>query len=111
MIGQNVRYAENGEFDFIVSILKTSTRRINVDRDFLCTGTLVSQKHVLTVEHCFQFVTVEFSEVHIGSNDLRLGNVFYPERLISYFVWATHRRKRLSQRHDIAIVKVNLSDL
>jgi secreted trypsin-like serine protease len=107
MFGENVRYANQGEFPFVVSIKRISFNNSEPENYHICTGTLVSNKDVLTAEHCSDNLLISDIEVIVGSNDIREGKQYNVSWWITYNTWISMKKKK-SQYHnnDIMMLRV-----
>jgi hypothetical protein len=76
MFGENVGLAHEGEFPYIVSVRRANPNNRDTEKDHVCTGVLVSNKDVVTVEHCFRHLRISNTEIIAGTNDLREGNIY-----------------------------------
>jgi V8-like Glu-specific endopeptidase len=77
-------------------------------KSILCSGVLITQSHVLTVEHCITHLSYSILEVLVGPGELSQTVSYYPIWWISFNQWASTRRpNRIEAYNDIAILKVN----
>jgi secreted trypsin-like serine protease len=108
MVGENVRQAKEHEFPYIVSIKIINNGNREPENDHGCTGTILSQKDVLTVAHGLDNIPMIKIEVVVGSNDIRQGRKYHPYDFITFNSWAQKKKKRTQYaNNDIAILKVN----
>jgi hypothetical protein len=108
MFGENVRLAQNGEFPFVVSIKRRNLFTILQENNHACSGVLVSNKDIITVNHCFQNVRDYITEVIVGSNDLCLGTIHYVSQWLSFNQWSTIRNVETNYiTNDIAMIRVS----
>ncbi|XP_011493785.1 PREDICTED: uncharacterized protein LOC105359008 [Ceratosolen solmsi marchali] len=107
LIGEGVREAGENEFGYVVSIRRTSTLEIPIQRLHRCTATLISKQDVITAEHCLRNMLPTAFKIMIGSNDLTRSIETFPLFLITYNDWASNQRIRTEFRiNDIAFVKI-----
>ncbi|XP_011495204.1 PREDICTED: trypsin delta/gamma-like [Ceratosolen solmsi marchali] len=107
MVGNNVRPIQEDEFRYVVCILKDNPRASWED-NILCSGTLISSHHILTVEHCFATVDVQTKVVvTIGGQNFDNGLRHYPTWWVSFHQWTVGQGQEfLSGIHDILIVRI-----
>ena len=106
MTGPGVRQVHGNEFPFVVSIGVISDR--DAELNHICTGSLISRRHILTASHCMEDLKLGLVQVSIGSSDLRAAEKFQVNWWITYDNWLEDNGipddLRLS---DIAIITVN----
>jgi hypothetical protein len=74
----------------------------------LCTGVLVSQTHILTVESCLQNVAANRIEFLIGPGDLSRSTSYYSMWWLSFNSWSEqNNRPIITPNNNIAIIKVS----
>lgn len=98
--GENVRDSEINEFPSVVSIgVKDNTH--------VCTGTLITSKHVLTAAHCLTIVNPAITEIIVGSIDREHGKIHHASHWIAYAEWKNRSNNEYNPlEHDIAIITV-----
>jgi hypothetical protein len=103
--------AEPNEFSFMVSIMNIQSGGLNVTRDLICSGTLISYEDVLTSEHCFNVAETSVGFVIIlGSINLLQGIKYYISWWITYDQWAIETKTFIKYvENDIAILRVSYS--
>ncbi|XP_011495552.1 PREDICTED: chymotrypsin-2-like [Ceratosolen solmsi marchali] len=107
MYGEYVRLAYSEEFPYVVSIKRFNNTNPEPETDHICTGVLVSHKHVLTIENCFDYLENYTTEVLIGRQNIRLCKKYYVAWWMSYTAWATLRNiKPEFLKNDITIIKL-----
>jgi hypothetical protein len=108
MIGENVRFAREKEFPFVVSI-----KRMNSDNDLsedghICTGVLVSNQNVLTIHHCFEYMQNYVTEILIGRSNLMKCHKYFVSWWLSYNDWASSRNIIPQfKTNDITMIRVS----
>jgi secreted trypsin-like serine protease len=108
MIGQAVRQARENEFPFVVPLLFNNHHTVDLMR--FCTGTLITNKDVLTAEHCLEHKEPEDVVVLVGTIDLSRGTKCYVKWWITYNQWALLDGINIEfQKNDLAIIRVNYS--
>ncbi|XP_058800808.1 chymotrypsin-1-like [Phymastichus coffea] len=106
LIGTKVRDARPNELPFVVSIARRAQSNDThfVNRHF-CTGTLISRRSILTVEHCFGGLALSDIEIIAGSEDVSLGDKYYPESWITYKEWKKNKKGYMEfLHHDIIVL-------
>jgi hypothetical protein len=89
MFGENVRHAQPREYSYIVSIKRVNPTNEEVEHDHVCTGVLVSNQDVVTVEH------------------LREGNIYYVSWWMSYYEWTLiQNHERQYPQNEITVLRV-----
>ncbi|XP_058797603.1 trypsin-like [Phymastichus coffea] len=107
--GKHVFPVEPPQFPFIVSLRQKSFQDILTSQHF-CTGSLITQKHVITAAHCFQ-ERIEFEVEAIVSqqNWTRPSLSYEIDSWLTYNSWAPANGKTIEfPINDVAIVKLSL---
>jgi hypothetical protein len=108
MFGENVRNAREGEFPFVVSIRPMNLRNDFREIEHICTGVLVSNRDVLSVDHCNKYFRNIVAEVIVGSNDICLGRKYYVSWWLSFNQWSEIRNLELRySKNDITMLRVS----
>ncbi|XP_011495558.1 PREDICTED: myeloblastin-like [Ceratosolen solmsi marchali] len=109
MFGENVRLANPGEFPFVASVKRINPSNPLSEYDHLCTGVLISNRDVLTVEHCLQPLSAFYIEISVGSHNIREGIKYPIDWWMSYSTWTTFRHiAPRYNKNDISIIRVSL---
>ncbi|KAJ8668260.1 hypothetical protein QAD02_009923 [Eretmocerus hayati] len=108
LTGENVIPAENSGFPFIVSI-QDEKQGGDVNQKHICTGTLISRKHILTTAHCFDDQSrLDGYQILYGSSDLRECDRYSLKSRISYKEWSKKTGKTPAfVDNDIAILTMS----
>jgi hypothetical protein len=108
MIGQNIRFAYNNEFPFIVSMVQLDTRnRNNIGYFHLCTGSLITRKDVAISEHCIAGETMQAIQISVGSLDYRQGRKHSILWWLSFEQWTALNHRQIEfPLNDIANIRV-----
>ena len=68
---------------------------------------VISQEHVLTVEHCIQNLILEYIRVTDGSVDLRLGRKYKVSYWLTFDDWAYENNEPpVHDTNDVTVLKV-----
>ncbi|XP_011500583.1 PREDICTED: uncharacterized protein LOC105364372 [Ceratosolen solmsi marchali] len=106
LIGENVRLAGESEFPFIVAIMRYVLEN-NMRRNYICAGTLISRKDILTAEHCLTAQHLTGIYVLAGSSNIDQTYKYYPEWWITYDQWANSNNHVIEiADNDIGIVNL-----
>lgn len=94
------KYAQQGQFKYIASVLsRTSSRNFNDVR--FCTGSLISHTFVLTAGHCIQNAIA--ATVMLGSIDItKPYKVLYVRRRSDFFIPSNYR----FDYNDIGLIRI-----
>ncbi|XP_011495556.1 PREDICTED: uncharacterized protein LOC105360363 [Ceratosolen solmsi marchali] len=108
--GVNVRFADPGEFPYVVSIKRFNPANPQPETDHVCTGVLISHKDVLTAESCLNSFLNQVPEVIVGSNNIREGSKHYVLWWLTYREWCRQRgRFHRFSINDVSILRLNES--
>ncbi|KAJ8668662.1 hypothetical protein QAD02_010325 [Eretmocerus hayati] len=106
MLSYKVKYFENTEYPFILFV---SQKNSDSFQDFLCTGALISKRHLIVPAQCIKNKAVEDLQVTRGSEEhLFSQSVTYDvSSTITYKNWASNFTDKfvILSDHDIAIIK------
>ncbi|XP_011495222.1 PREDICTED: chymotrypsin-2-like [Ceratosolen solmsi marchali] len=107
MVGQDISNITEGYLTLVVSLRKINPGNVEVEKDHLSSGVLVSRQDVLTTSHIMESIPANGFEVVIGSYDLRSGTRYFPFWWITFDEWATIYSVPVeTQLNDIAIVRL-----
>ncbi|XP_058793633.1 seminase-like isoform X1 [Phymastichus coffea] len=102
--GANVIAVKEGEFPFAAAMIK-KTDSSNAEQEEICTGVLISARHVLTAAHCFEELQPNDTQVVLGSVDLTIGTRYNVSKWITYDEWEEIEGVRNSSHEkDVAII-------
>ncbi|KAJ8687932.1 hypothetical protein QAD02_023727 [Eretmocerus hayati] len=110
IIGSNVKQERGNQFPYLVSILINGFFEDPDDESYVvCAGTLVSDRHVLTVAHCFtEDQEKSLIKVSVRSMNLQKYDQFSIHEIITYTDWAAqHNRVLENDDNDIAILTLD----
>lgn len=108
--GDNVRDVTEREFPFVVAISDKDNEIVPVESNItqFCTGSLITNKHVLTAQHCLINKQVEQVQILVGSDNLDQGKIYDPESWITYQEWKySDPSKYPPYYHDVAVITVS----
>ena len=106
-----MRQVGEGTFPYVVALVLTDASNPAAFRQ-ICTGTLVSNRDVLTSEHCVAGNNPDHFQIIVGSRDLRNGVRLSTLFWLSFEEWCRHVGKRISYYiNDIAMIRVNYRSL
>ncbi|KAJ8688546.1 hypothetical protein QAD02_024341 [Eretmocerus hayati] len=106
IMGPDVEVPKQGEFPFVVSI-QIKDNDSNRDGTHVCTGTLISQKHVLTAAHCLSAKNkYNHFEILVGNTDWKKATRHFTNFWIDYNTWCEKRKKKIPEFHlnDLVIL-------
>jgi hypothetical protein len=104
LVGVNVKQAEEGDFPFVVSVSEIFSEHKTIH---ICAGTLISNRNVLTADHCIYDKYNNAIQIVVGSIDLRIGRKFSVFWWISYDNWAFQSNIRpYFTINDLSIIRV-----
>ncbi|XP_011500643.1 PREDICTED: uncharacterized protein LOC105364429 [Ceratosolen solmsi marchali] len=108
LMGHKIREAKENEFPFIVAIIRRN-RDVMPCRDIICTASLISNKDILTAEHCMHDEVANGVGLIIGSIDLNSVKKYYAAWWISYDQWeeVNLASKLIFAENDILLLRVN----
>ncbi|XP_011498310.1 PREDICTED: chymotrypsin-2-like [Ceratosolen solmsi marchali] len=94
------------EFQFIVAIVEVDDS-YSIEKNLLCTGSLLTKSHILTCEHCFEEIESQPFRILAGSNSLIDATAFFPLFWISFDQWAVNEGEEIVYpENDIAMIKL-----
>jgi V8-like Glu-specific endopeptidase len=107
LLGVKVRNAQLNEFPSVVA-LSAYYKNEPMDRQAICTGTFISDTHVLSSEHCLETIDNISFQILAESIDIRNAVAYLPCWWTSFDQWsiATNRDIQFTD-NDIFIIKVN----
>ncbi|XP_011495564.1 PREDICTED: thrombin-like enzyme 2 [Ceratosolen solmsi marchali] len=88
MFGSFVRLAEENEFVFAVSMVKINNIQPIIERDFICSGALVTKHNVLTSAHCTESYDPTQVLIYAGSINILRSRRYKISWWITYNNWA-----------------------
>jgi secreted trypsin-like serine protease len=111
LIGSNVRSATEKEFPFIVAIVKSYSQNV-MDDDYICAGTLISKKNILTSAHCIEDQYTYGVTIRIGSSYVNQASIHYVQWWMTFQQWAEQTNYIIRfAKNDIAIISVIIFQL
>ncbi|XP_011500585.1 PREDICTED: chymotrypsin-1-like [Ceratosolen solmsi marchali] len=106
-MGHNIRRPSSIEFPFIAGIIRRN-RDFITERDTVCTASLITDKNILTAEHCLTNEVVNGLIIIVGSNDLESPSRYYPAWWISFNQWSKLPSSRTTiYSNDIAVINLS----
>jgi hypothetical protein len=101
-----IRSLHENENPDVVCISEYNPASANIT--MLCTGVLVSQTHILTVESCLQNVAANRLEILVGPGDLSRSTSYYSMWWLSFDSWSEQNNRPITTpNNNIAIIKVS----
>jgi secreted trypsin-like serine protease len=98
--------ARENEFPSIVGIALINSAR-PLEQNILCTATLISSRHVLTCEHCFDDLKNDRIVIVAESVDITRAVRYNPKWWITFDQWTFSRNADLKHHdNDIGVIKV-----
>ncbi|XP_058793564.1 chymotrypsin-2-like [Phymastichus coffea] len=105
--GDNVFAVKEGEFPLAAALIR-KTECLNDECDFICTGVLISKRHILTADHCFEELQPNDTQIILNSIDLRYGTRYNVSKWITYDEWAMKKRIHIVlYDNDIAVIELS----
>ncbi|XP_058797607.1 uncharacterized protein LOC131667884 [Phymastichus coffea] len=109
LVGEHIFPANPHEFPFIV-LFKQKSSKERLNSEYFCTGSLITQKHIITVAHCFQHRIQNEIEAIFAGKDWTTSYFSYAiDSWCIYDSWARANEKTIEfPINDVAIVKLSL---
>jgi hypothetical protein len=88
--------------------MRINNEDIQLERNLICTGALISAQDVLSAEHCFEGEEMNNIYILVNTIDLRSGTKHLIYWWLTYDTWAKQRKLHVSDSvNDVAIARVN----
>ncbi|XP_058797609.1 anionic trypsin-like isoform X1 [Phymastichus coffea] len=108
LVGDHVFPADPREFPFIASIRRKFPEE-QLNREHICTGALITQKHIITAAHCFRFIQIHEIDVIVAEENWTTPNFIYEiDSWVTYNAWARATGKTIEfLSNDVMIIKLS----
>ncbi|KAJ8664470.1 hypothetical protein QAD02_006132 [Eretmocerus hayati] len=92
--GKHVKRVAQHDLDFVASIAYQSTSGSHRKDNHICSGTLISPRHILTHERCLLNKIREHLAIYVGSPDIKSASPYHACKWISYSSWYSENTNR-----------------
>ncbi|XP_011501556.1 PREDICTED: uncharacterized protein LOC105365159 [Ceratosolen solmsi marchali] len=107
LIGENVRQVTEREFPFVVVLALLHTDDTSFIKPF-GTGSLITNRDVITCRHCLADKTYSLVRIMVGSDDIRLCTGYGIYWTQWYEDWARHNNVPLiDDQNDVSIIRLS----